>query len=304
MKFGKLYDLRGVDLSLPDDHPRTRRVLAESGRKAGEKPRIYLGATGWSNREWVGNYYPAGTKPADYLRHYSRQFNTIEFNTTHYRIPDSELVYRWYTGAGPGFKFCPKIPQQISHRARLSAEDATNRFVAAISGLQEKLGPTFLQLPDYHGPDAGRSVLQYLKDWPQELGLHWELRNPDWFVAENAAADRIYDALEGAGQGMVITDVAGRRDVLHMQLTNAVLVLRFVGNGLHATDYLRADAWAGRLGEWCEMGLREAYIFIHQPEMEQVPAYTAYWAEALLRTTGVQTAVPKIIEEGRQGSLF
>ena len=304
MKFGKLLDLRGVDLSLPDDHPRTSAVLERSTRPPQQPPRIFLGATGWSNKEWVGTWYPKGTKAGDYLRHYSRQFNTIEFNTTHYRIPMPDLVERWYKGAAADFRFCPKVPQQISHRARLRAEEPTLRFVDAVRGLKEKLGPIFLQLPDYHGPEQANLVLDFLKSWPPELELHFEFRHPDWFSGLHPGAEDVFGALEAAGQGAVITDVAGRRDVLHMQLTNPTLVLRFVGNGGHPSDYTRTDEWIARLKEWSEKGLREAFLFIHQPEMEMVPEFTAYWAKGLNEALGVDAPVPTPVLHGGQQTLF
>jgi uncharacterized protein YecE (DUF72 family) len=232
MNFGKLPDISRVDFTLPSDHERTSRVLARATAKyADSQPRIYIGATGWGNKEWLGKWYPARTKPIDFLTHYTRQFNTIEFNMTHYRIPDAEMVDRWRMQAAAGFVFCPKVPQQISHRARLRAEEPTLRFAEVMAGLGERLGPSFIQLPDHHGPKDLDLIRDYLKMWPDEQRLHWELRHPDWFGEGNGIAERGFDALEAAGHGTVITDVAGRRDVLHMQLTTPVLMLRFVGNG-------------------------------------------------------------------------
>ncbi|MBL0020606.1 MAG: hypothetical protein IPP17_30280 [Bacteroidetes bacterium] len=94
------------------------------------------------------------------------------------------------------------------------------------------------------------------------------------------------------------------RDVAHMQLTNPVLMLRFVGNGLHPTDYARSDAWIERIRQWSQLGLQEAYIFIHQPEMTQVPAFTTYWIEALNRSLGLNLQSPKPVLGPVQGTLF
>lgn len=290
MKFGKLDHVDGVDFRLPEDHPQTTAVLQRQG-PGPHAPRIYLGATGWSNPEWVGTWYPPKTKAADYLLHYSRQFGTIEFNTTHYRIPDPELVARWYHLAARGFQFCPKVPQQISHYARLKAEAATTTFCAAIAGLAEKLGPTFIQLPDAHGPQDAASVMAFARAWPEELPLHWEFRHPDWFRGQRQA-EATFDLLAELGQGHVVTDVAGRRDVLHMRLTCPSLVLRFVGNGLHASDYRRTDDWVARLRDWAGAGLQAAYVFIHQPEMPAVPGFTQYWLAGVQAALGVAPVAP------------
>ena len=102
----------------------------------------------------------------------------------------------------------------------------------------------------------------------------------------------------------MITDVAGRRDVLHMRLTNPILILRFVGNGLHPTDYTRADDWVLRLKSWIDQGLHAAYLFIHQPEMALVPDYTNYWAKKIEEVCGIRTVHPQLVDEARQGTLF
>jgi uncharacterized protein YecE (DUF72 family) len=306
VKFGKLMDLSGVDFTLPPDSVRTARVLARAAQSAAANRQVYIGCTGWGNPAWQGTYYPAKSKPEDYLYHYSRLFNTIELNTTHYRIPDAATIARWQEQAATHFSFCPKVPQQISHRSRLAAEEPTLRFAETVAGLGDKLGPCFIQLPDSHGPQGVHLIHQFLRLWPSTIDLHWELRHPDWFPADTGAASEGFDALEAAGHGAVITDVAGRRDVLHMELTAPVLLLRFVGNGLHPTDYSRSAAWFERIADWWQRGLRAAYVFIHQPAIELVPPFAAYWARGLNQALGIHLHEPAPIPppSGPQGSLF
>lgn len=292
MDFGKLSDIQAVDFALPADHPQTGRVFADNLQMQGRRPLIYVGATGWSNPEWNGAWYPEKTKPADFLHHFSRQFGTIEFNTTHYRIPDAGLIERWYEGAAAGFQFCPKVPQQISHQGRLKAQEATTQFCANIVGLREKLGPIFIQLPEYHGPDQSGLVLDFARKWPRELPLHWEFRHPAWFRGLPQVED-VFGELAELGQGTVVTDVAGRRDVLHMRMTNPVLVLRFVGNGLHPSDFSRTQAWVERMRAWTDAGLYAAYIFIHQPHLPDAPGFCAEWSQALSQVLDTPVTTPK-----------
>ncbi len=317
MKFGKLYDVKGVDFSLPPDPIQTERVLARY-KDSSRQTKIFLGATGWGNKEWLGKWYPSRTKQNEFLKYYARQFGTIEFNTTHYRVPNEAIVARWYDLATPEFRFCPKLPQQISHYQRLlGSYESTTAFLTSINGLKEKLGPVFMQMPENYGPAQTAYLLSYCQDWPRDLPLGVELRHPDFFrgghqqqgvhqqVGANEGEEHpAFTGLEAAGQGTVITDVAGRRDVLHMRLTNPILILRFVGNGLHPTDYTRAVAWAKRLRSWIEQGLQEAYLFIHQPEMELVPEYTIYWANAIEKYCGIKVKKPELVDEARQGTLF
>jgi hypothetical protein len=89
-----------------------------------------------------------------------------------------------------------------------------------------------------------------------------------------------------------------------MQLTTPVLMLRFVGNGLRPSDYTRTDAWIARIADWSRRGLKQAWLFIHQPEMEMVPEFTAYWAKGLNKACGLSLNIPKPIEIPIQGTLF
>ena len=110
--------------------------------------------------------------------------------------------------------------------------------------------------------------------------------------------------LVGMKVGTVITDVAGRRDVVHSTLTTPDLTLRFVGNELHPTDYTRIDEWCKRIITWLEMGMMNAYIFVHCGENKFAPELTKYWIEQLNNLANLDIQVPKISPQVVQGSLF
>src|SRR5204862_6716847 len=71
--------------------------------------RAYVGTSGWSYPTWRPDFYPAGTKPEDFLRYYAEHFPTVELNTTGYRLPREELFERWAGQTPPGFLFAPKL---------------------------------------------------------------------------------------------------------------------------------------------------------------------------------------------------
>ncbi|MBK8196669.1 MAG: DUF72 domain-containing protein [Lewinellaceae bacterium] len=113
MDFGKLPSVESVDFALPADPPQNETLLAVL--PTATTPMLYIGATGYNMKAWAGKWYPTGTKDRDFLAQYGKQFNTIEHNTTHYRIPDEATVARWREETPVDFRFCPKIPQTISH---------------------------------------------------------------------------------------------------------------------------------------------------------------------------------------------
>lgn len=303
MKFGKLANIENVDFSLPADAARNASFF-EKLEKTDEKATIYIGCTGWSMKEWVGKIYPSKTKSKEYLHHYSRQFNTIEFNTTHYRIPTFETVERWRTESADDFRFCPKIPQTISHRNDLGlASGQLLAFCESIQKLEEKMGCCFMQLPPYFALHRTEPLLQFIEKFPSHIPLALEFRHEDWFKNDNLKP--ISDALRKKGMAIVITDVAGRRDVLHMEVMSEIVMVRFVGNELHSTDFQRIDEWVARLSEWINQGVKNIYFFCHEPDNILAPDLCKYLFEKVSVFENVESRGPKFIEpNGGQLNLF
>ncbi|MDB5263594.1 MAG: hypothetical protein JWQ14_2877 [Adhaeribacter sp.] len=304
MDFGYLKLINSVSFRLPADEPATARVLRSARPVAYLKPQVYVGCPTWNNKPWRGSYYPAGAAAHELLYWYSRQFNTIELNTTHYRIPDAATINLWRNTVTPNFTFCPKLPQIISHEKRLSrSREETNRFCESLSGLKEYLGCAFLQLPPTFAPGEVDILLRYLNDFPGDFPLALELRDENWF---NKAVpfEEVCALLEAYNLATVITDVAGRRDVLHMRLTNNTAFIRFVGYGLHPTDYSRLDEWIARLKTWFELGLQKLYFFIHQQDINHSPVLINYFLGNLKKVCGIELEKPKPIPQPVQGKLF
>ncbi len=286
MKFGKLPDIGDVDFSLPPFPAFNSHLPPVAAAEAHHQPGWYIGCTGWSMKEWVGSVYPSGTPARKYLEAYGRQFNTIELNTTHYRIPTAETIGKWYRETPGDFRFCPKVPQSISHARDLGlGQSQIEAFCRAVSGLEEKMGCCFLQLPPYFDQSCVRQLEAFLSAWPQELSLAVEARHPSWFATENSR-NTFFSTLHRHGAAAVITDVAGRRDVCHLGLTAPLAMIRFVGNGLHPTDFSRIDRWVEVLMKWKDR-LHAVYFFLHEPDNILAPRLAAYLG-AKLREAGVQ----------------
>lgn len=306
MEFGKLPNISNVNFKLPPDWPGNAEALHTANPLTPSPARsLYIGATGWSVKEWVGKIYPKGAKTPEYLRHYVRQFNTIELNTTHYRIPDHFTVQHWHDEATPDFRFCPKLLQSISHAADLGTSgDLIQRFCEAMAGLGSRLGPCFIQLPPYFGVDKSAVLEKFLQQFSLPLAV--EVRHESWFSSEANTA-KLFDLLEKYSASTVITDVAGRRDVAHMGLTMGTVLVRFVGNNLDPTDFTRLDDWAERLSRWFSMGLRECYFFTHEPDNLLAPDLAAAFYEKVKNIAGIGSRGPKLQgheAEGQQMLLF
>ncbi|MCC6460594.1 MAG: DUF72 domain-containing protein [Saprospiraceae bacterium] len=305
MDFGKLPSVDQVDFTLAPEPPQNTSLWQGLPPRQAA-PVLYLGATGYNMKPWVGRWYPAGTKDKEHLLHYGRQFNTIEHNTTHYRIPDAATVMRWREEVPADFRYCPKIPQTISHARDLglSGRDI-GLFCTAIRGLEERLGCCFLQLPPQFDVTRLPALARFLEVFPADIPLAVEVRHESFFVPSVAAED-YFRLLQASGRATVITDVAGRRDVCHLRLTSGTVLIRFVGNGLHASDYTRIQDWAGRLQDWYAAGLRETYFFCHEPDNLLAPDLAAYAAGVFGQgLAGVGLRGPEALPTPpQQGSLF
>src|ERR1041384_282703 len=147
MKFGQVENPESIDFTIPPDHADTAKVLKASKAK---DLKVYVGCAKW-NKTDLKNFYPKGTK--DELGYYATQFNCIELNATFYRLFPPSTFEKWYATAPDGFKFFPKLGQDISHFRRLKdVEGLVDATVTNFSHLQEKLGMPFLQMHNNFGP--------------------------------------------------------------------------------------------------------------------------------------------------------
>lgn len=304
MEFGKVQYIENIDLSLPADDPVTSHLWQRISRTAEGSLRIFIGGTEWGRASWVGSVYPARTKPKAFLAAYARQFNTVELNALFYGLQPPSVIQRWASAVGEGFRFCPKFSETISHKLQLAgAGKDTGEFIGRVGDLGDKLGPSFLQLPERFGPDKARVLEDYLRTIPADFRMAVELRHEGWFNEAGAALGATWQLFRELGVGTVITDVAGRRDVLHMRLTAPFAFIRFVTNGLHPSDYVRADAWVQRIRSWAEKGLREVYLFVHSPEELTSPEMMAYLIGRLNETCGTGLHMPQLAGGGQAGDL-
>jgi uncharacterized protein YecE (DUF72 family) len=306
MEFGKVAEtqLDSIDFRLPIDDPRSWMVLNKQHRPEKTAPRLHIGCPIWSAKSWLGTVYPLGTSQHDFLFHYSRQFTGIELNTTHYRIPDDATIERWRESTPPGFTFSPKWPQAISHHSPLIRHTSEIKsFVHAVLGLEEKLGLTFLQLPPHFAPQDLPDLDRFLASLPAGFPIAIEFRHPGFFL-EHMLHSRAFDILERRGARTVITDVAGRRDVLHTSLTGSGVIVRLIGNDLHPSDDQRIEEWTARLSNWIRLGLSDAYFFLHEPSDANMPEFVARFTARLNQKTGLHLPIWKRQDQGAQLDLF
>ncbi len=303
MEFGKVPtpQLAQVDFTLPADSALTQQTL--NAAKPKQHLKVHVGCASWAQKVWKGNLYPPKTKDADFLTEYAKQFNMIELNTTHYRMYDAATITKWKEKAAvnPDFKFCPKFNQLISHVKRLKgADEITTAFYEAMLAFEDKLGPMFLQLNENFAPKSFPELKAYLQSLPRDVQVCVELRHKDWF-AQHTYRNEAFGLMHSLGMGAVITDTAGRRDVIHMEVPAPYLFIRFVGNALHPTDYVRIDHWVQRIKSWHEQGLQNLYFGMHQSDELASPVLCQYLIDQLNNSLNLNIAAPRLLS---QNTLF
>lgn len=277
---------------MPQDHPDTEVVLSKF--KNDDPLNIFVGCAKW-NRQDLKNFYPRGTK--DELQYYASQFNCIELNATFYRIFPAEQYEKWYDKTPPDFKFFPKISQDISHLRRLNdaVYPIVDRYLEVTSGLKEKLGTIFLQMHGNFGPKNWDRVVRFVEYWPKEFPLSMEFRHTDWFN-DPKVSEELYHLLQENKISNTLVDTAGRRDIMHMRLTNNEAFVRYVGAN-HATDYTRLNDWVERLKTWHVQGLKNIHFFVHQNLELESPLLSAYFIKAMNDAFSVQMKVPQTLHQ-------
>jgi uncharacterized protein YecE (DUF72 family) len=217
----------------------------------------HIGCSGWDYADWRGPFYDAREPKRRWLELYAEHFDTVEVNSTFYRLARPEAVKRWIDATPASFRFAVKASRFLTHIRRLTELDSgIKRFYAPLEPLIDagRLGPVLWQLPEnFHRDDAR------LAGWLEALppGLHTiEFRDASWFVP------LVYELLRDHGVALTIGDHPNRRYQSH-QATARWRFIRFhYGSRGREGNYsaTELDEWAQRIDRWRQSGEVWAYF--------------------------------------------
>jgi len=266
--------------------------------------RLRIGTQGWNYDAWVGPFYPAGTRPVDYLTVYARAFDTVEVDSTFYAIPAAKTVRGWSERTPEGFSFALKLPQEITHERRLKdCADPAARFFDAARELGGKLGPVLMQLgPDFR-PAMLPALAAFLPVVPSDVRLAVEFRHRGW-IHEGVLA-----LLRAHGVALALTDARWipRRTMLALadQPTASFAYLRWMGPDRAIADYSRIQAdrtrelesWSARM-----LALAAKVTEVHGYVNNHFAGHSPASARQLQRLLGQKPVEPEQL--GEQMTLF
>jgi uncharacterized protein YecE (DUF72 family) len=130
---------------------------------------IKIGTSGWSYPSWRPGFYPAELQPAEFLRFYAQQFDTVELNSTGYRLPSADQFRRWADSVPDGFEFAVKFS--------LVRLDRVTTFLERVLALGNRLGPVRVV---YEGPRDDGTLSFVQGSVPPDVRLAWDLRDESW----------------------------------------------------------------------------------------------------------------------------
>ncbi len=166
-----------------------------------------MGTSSWSSQDWVGSFYPRGTPPAGFLAEYAVHYDTVEVDSTFYRVPSASMVKNWARRTPPGFTFAVKVPQTITHEKVLAdCDHELKEFLGVIDLLGEKLGPVLFQFPYFNRKAFARPedflarLEPFLLKLPSGHKFVVEVRNKGWL------SERLLDILRKRKIALALLD--------------------------------------------------------------------------------------------------
>lgn len=282
----------------------------------------FLGCPLWSEPAWRGSVYPPEMPNQDFLTGYCRIFNTVEGNTTFYARPSVNTVKQWAQRMPAHFRFCAKLPRDISHEGDLRSKLAgVADFLALLAPLGQRLTPIWLQLSARFGPERLPELAAFLADFPSTQPLAVEVRHLAFFSKgeEERALNRLLLAHNVERIALDSRALFSCKDttpaVLHAQNRKPRLPIRaaaftttpqvrFIGHpDLAANDVFMAP-WVQKVVEWLAEG-RTPHIYLHTPDNHLAAALAYRFHQQLFARCPELPALPEMqIPNSAQLSLL
>jgi uncharacterized protein YecE (DUF72 family) len=222
-----------------------------------------VGTSGYSYKEWKGNFYPKKIADKDMLSFYAKEFSTVEINYSFYHMPTETALCNWAKNVPEGFRFALKANQQITHIRRLrECESTLKRFLEVASVLNEgdHLGPILVQLPPNFKFD--KTLLEdFLALRPPAFLFAFEVRHASWY------SDETYEVLRRHNTALCLAES-------EKQTPPDVLTANFTYARLRLEDYTAKQlaVWRKRFDDWLAQGV-DVYVYCKHEDEGKAPEY-------------------------------
>ena len=227
---------------------------------------LHVGTSGYSYKEWKGNFYPEDLPAKEMLSYYSRRLPAVEINNTFYRLPQPTMIENWKEQVPENFRFSIKATQRITHIKRLkNCVEETKYLLDTAALLKERLGVVLFQLPPNSKKDSER-LKEFLALLPHDQHAAFEFRHESWFD------DETFDQLRAHNCALVTSDTDDK------PLSEIISTADWGYLRLRRTSYEPAA-----LGEWMhrveQQQWRDAFVFFKHEDEGVGPKLAAQFLE-------------------------
>jgi len=214
--------------------------------------RVRIGCSGWQYKHWKGDFYPAGLSQTRWFEYYASVFDTVELNSTFYRLPERAVFAGWARRAPADFEFSVKASRFLTHMKKLkNPHEPIARLFSRMRALGPHLGPVLYQLPPGWKVDRDRFG-DFVAALPRDARHVVEFREPTWYDA------RIETLMMSHGVALCLHDMTG--SATGPKAIGPFVYVRFHGastkyGGSYDDEHLQrwADWLAGRHAEGCDV---------------------------------------------------
>ncbi len=225
---------------------------------------VYIGTSGWNYKHWRNLIYPEQTPQKRWLDFIAQNFDTVEVNTSFYRIPKQETVAAWQAATEDHFLFALKLWRGITHYRKLkNSETFTANFLKVAEALRpDRRAPLLIQLPPNQGKDLEK-LIGYIRELRGLSDGRWrvavEFRNDGWL------SDDTYKALDEENVALCIHDMIGKGNTDRPNDADFVYIRRHGTNegryaGSYSPEQIRADG--NRIHSWIREG-RAVFVYFN-----------------------------------------
>lgn len=228
-----------------------------------KEAKIYMGTSGLVLPVPNKSFYPEAFRAASRLQYYAHLYNSIEINSSFYKMPRAATIAKWAEETGADFRFTFKLLRDITHNKGLKFDPhQLELFLSAISAVGEKRGCLLLQLPpsqDIHAFNQLQQIIGFIKS---QVKLDWKLaiefRHRSWFIEE------VKDWMNDEGLSAVFHDHASLSSPL-WELDSTHVYLRFhgpAGNFKGSYDDALLSEYAAYVQDWLAQE-KDVYIYFN-----------------------------------------
>jgi uncharacterized protein YecE (DUF72 family) len=208
--------------------------------------------------------FPPEFKDKSRLAYYGSLFNSIEINSSFYKVPQAATVKKWTDSVPDNFVFTYKLWREITHVKGLAYQpEDVLRFMEMISQAGTKKGALLIQFPPSFTVELFAQVEQLLDilqgiDPPHGWKVALEFRHPSWYIGE------VYELADEYAGSVVLQDIPKSRNERLNKRANFVY-LRFHGpagdyKGSYTDDHLHRQANA--IEEWLHEG-KDVFVYFN-----------------------------------------